>query len=208
MRREGEARIWTVPNMLSFLRFPGLGLFCYLLLGPGERVAAAAVLAVTGTTDFFDGMIARRFNQVTSLGKVLDPTADRVVVTTSTIALLVYGAIPAWVAAVVLTREVLVSTIVLLLAALGAERMGVVWPGKAAAFGLMFCLPLFLATDGPGTFAHVIRDVTWVLLVPSLAFSLSSMVAYVPRARRRLAERQGRRQAADPAGSGAPRFPG
>lgn len=189
MPREGEARIWTIPNVLSVLRFPGIALFCYLLLGPGERIAAAAVLAVTGSTDFFDGLIARRFNQVTSLGKVLDPTADRVVVTTSTIAILVYGAIPVWVGALVLTREALVSGMVLLLAALGAERMGVIWAGKAAAFGLMFCFPLFLATYGPGGFAHVIRDVTWVLLFPTLALSLYSMVAYVPVARRRLAER-------------------
>jgi cardiolipin synthase len=202
MPRQGEARIWTIPNMLSLLRFPGLGLFCYLLLGPGERIAAAAVLAVTGTTDFFDGLIARRFNQVTSLGTVLDPTADRVVVTTSAVTILVYGAMPVWVGTLVLTREVVVSAMVLLLAALGAERMGVIWAGKAGAFGLMFCFPLLITTYGPGTFAHVIRDATWALLVPTLAFSLYSMFAYVPRARRRLAERQSGRQAEDQVRSG------
>lgn len=153
-------------------------------------------------TDFVDGIIARRFNQVTSLGQVLDPTADRVVVTTSAITILVYGAMPVWVGVLVLAREVLVSAMVLLLAALGSRRMGVIWAGKAGTFGLMFCFPLFLASYGPGTFAHVIRDVTWVLIVPALAFSLYSMVAYGPRARQRLAERREGPQAADPEPSG------
>lgn len=197
MPRDGEARICTVPNVLSFLRFPGVGLFAYLLLlGPGERIAAAAVLSVTGITDFLDGLVARRFDQKTSFGAVLDPTADRVVVMTSAITLVVYGAAPVWVGVVVLAREVVVSAMVLLLAALGAKRMGVMWAGKAGTFGLMVCFPLLVATLGPGGFAHAVREVTWVLLAPALAFSLYSMVAYVPVARRRLAERDAARQAA------------
>jgi cardiolipin synthase len=190
MAREVEARIWTVPNALSLLRFPLLGLFCYLLFGPGERIAAAAVLAAIGITDYLDGFFARRLNQVTSLGTVLDPTADRVVVMTSAISILVYGAVPTWVGVLVFSREVVVSAMVLLLAAFGAKRMGVIWTGRAGTCGLMICFPLFLATYGPGAAAHVIRGLTWVLLVPALAFSLYSMVAYLPIYRQRLAERR------------------
>jgi cardiolipin synthase len=198
MAREGETRIYTVPNVLTLLRLPGVGLFCYLLFGPGERIAAAAVLAVVGVTDGLDGYIARRFDQVTSLGTMLDPTADRIVVMTSTIAILVYGAIPVWAGVVVLSRELVVSAMALLLASLGAKRMGVVWTGKAGAFGLMVCLPLFLATYGQGTFAHAIRVAAWVLFVPTLVFSLGSLLTYVPRARQRIAERN----APDPARAG------
>jgi cardiolipin synthase len=186
MAREGEARIWTIPNALSLARLAGVALFCYLLFGPNDRILAAAVLAVTGITDFFDGFIARRLNQVTTIGKVLDPTADRIVVTTGVISILVYGAVPVWLGTLVLTREVLVSAAVLLLAALGSERIDVIWAGKAGTFGLMGCFPLFLWSDGPGTFLAVVRDTTWVLVVPALAFSLYAALCYVPLARNAL----------------------
>jgi cardiolipin synthase len=186
---EGLDRIWTVPNLLSVGRLGLVGLFVWLLFGPDDRVAAAAVLAVAGTTDFVDGYVARRFNQVTTLGKVIDPTADRIVVATGVIAIVVYGAVPIWLAALVLSREALVSLAVVALAAIGARRIDVLWVGKAGTFGLMGCFPLFLFSDASQGWAHVVRDVTWVLVVPALAFSLVAAVSYVPLARRALAER-------------------
>lgn len=181
-------RIWTVPNLLSLSRIAGIGVFCYLLFGPNLRIAAAVLLAVSGVTDFADGYIARHFNQVSALGKVLDPTADRIVVATSVIAILVYGAVPVWLGVVVIVREVLVSGAVLLLAALGARRIDVIWVGKAGTFGLMGCLPLFLATDGPGSWEHPLRVLTYVLVMPALAFSWYAALSYVPLARRALRE--------------------
>ena len=76
---------------------------------------------VVGVTDFLDGYVARRLHQVSTLGKVLDPTADRLVLVTGVIAIAVYGAVPGWLAGVVLGRELLVSVAVLVLAALGRE---------------------------------------------------------------------------------------
>jgi cardiolipin synthase len=184
----GEDRIWTIPNVLSASRIAGIGVFCYLLFGPNLRIAAAFLLLGSGLTDFADGYIARHFNQVSALGKVLDPTADRVVVATSVIAILAYGAVPVWLGVVVIVREVLVSGAVLLLAALGARRIDVIWVGKAGTFGLMGCLPLFLVTDGTGWWEHPVRIVTWVLVVPALAFSWYAAASYVPLALRALKE--------------------
>jgi cardiolipin synthase len=201
MAGEDESRILTVPNLLSISRIVGIGVFCYLLFGPGYRIAAAALLAVSGVTDFVDGYVARHFNQVSNLGKVLDPTADRLVVATAVVSIVVYGAIPVWLGVVVLVREALVSGAVLLLAALGAKRIDVIWAGKAGTFGLLGCIPLFLASDGAGGFEHALRVVTYVLVVPALALSWYAAASYVPIARRAL--RQGRRPDVEAVGPSA-----
>lgn len=187
---EGLDRIWTIPNLLSVGRLGLLVVFCWLLFGAHERVAATVVLMVTGTTDFLDGYVARRLHQVTTLGKVLDPTADRIVLGTGIIAIAAYRAVPWWLAGVVLGRELLVSGAVLVLAALGARRIDVLWVGKAGTFGLMCCFPLFLLGDTHAGWGRVLQDVTWVLLVPALAFSFAAAVSYVPIARRALAARR------------------
>ncbi|HET9092935.1 MAG TPA: CDP-alcohol phosphatidyltransferase family protein [Acidimicrobiales bacterium] len=186
---EGLDRVLTVPNLLSVGRLGLLALFCFLLFGADERVAAVVVLAVAGATDFVDGYVARRFHQVSTIGKVLDPTADRIVLGTGVIAIALYGAVPGWLAGVVLGREVVVSLAVVVLAALGARRIDVLWVGKAGTFGLMAAFPLFLLADAGSTWAHVLGDVTWVLLVPSLALSFLAAVSYVPLARRALRAR-------------------
>ncbi len=185
----GLDRVLTVPNLLSVGRLLLLGLFCWLLFGPNERVWAAILLAVTGATDFLDGVIARRFHQVTTLGKVLDPTADRIVVATGVIAIAVEGAVPGWLAGVVLGRELVVSGAVLALASLGARRIDVLFIGKVGTFGLMACFPMFLLSYSPAGWAEVMRSVTWGLVVPSLVLSFGAAAAYVPLARRALAER-------------------
>jgi cardiolipin synthase len=199
---EGLDRVWTIPNLLSVGRLGLLGLFGWLLFGAHARVAAVIVLAVAGTTDFVDGYVARRFHQVSTLGKVLDPTADRIVLGTGVIAIAVYGAVPAWLAAIVLGREVLVSVAVLALAALGARRIDVLWVGKAGTFGLMGCFPMFLLSDTGGTWATVLHDATWAFLVPALALSFVAAVSYVPLARRALAERHRPGEAVAPGGVG------
>jgi cardiolipin synthase (CMP-forming) len=193
---DGDSRILTVPNVLSASRIVGIAVFCYLLFGWHQRIAAAVLLLVSGLTDFADGYIARRFAQVSALGKVLDPTADRIVVATAGIAIVVYGAVPVWLGVVVLVREALVSGAVLLLAALGARRIDVIWVGKAGTFGLMGCLPLFLATDGPGGWEHPLRVVTYVLVVPALVLSWYAAASYLPMARQALREGRAPRCAA------------
>ena len=185
----GLDRVLTVPNLISFGRVVLLGVFVWMLFGPRDRVAATVVLMVVGVTDFLDGYVARRFHQVSTLGKVLDPTADRLVLATGVIAITVFGAVPPWLAGVVLGREAAVSAAVIWLAAVGARRIDVLWVGKAGTFGLMSCFPLFLLGDTKTTWGRVLSDVTWVALVPALVFSFAAAVSYVPLARRALAER-------------------
>jgi cardiolipin synthase len=183
-------RVLTLPNVISLARILLLVLFCWLLFGPDRRVPATVVLMVIGVTDFLDGYLARRFHQVSTLGKVLDPVADRLVLVTGILAITIYGAVPAWLAGVVLGRELVVSLAVLALAVVGARRIDVLWVGKAGTFGLLCCFPLFLLGDQRAGWARVLTDVTWVAVVPALILSFVAAAAYVPLARRALEERR------------------
>ena len=143
--REGEDRILTVPNVITLVRLACLPVFVWLLLGQENQAAAAALLAVLGATDWVDGYIARHFHQVSTVGKILDPVADRLLFFTAIVAIIISGDAPLWFCLAVLVREVTVAVATLVLAALGARRIDVTWFGKAGTFGLMFAFPLFLA---------------------------------------------------------------
>lgn len=177
-------RVWTVPNAISAARLACVPVFLWLLFGPGETVAAASLLAFLGCTDWVDGRVARRFGQVSTLGKVLDPTADRVLLAAGAVGGLAYGAVPVWVFAVVFAREALVSIGALVLAARGAPRMNVVWVGKAGAFGLMFALPLFLFGHSALSWHPYTEDLAWVFVIPGMALAWLALAGYVSAARR------------------------
>ena len=186
-----HTRVWTVPNALSAARLLLLAAFLVALFARHDRLLAAVLLALAGTTDFLDGYVARRFDQVSELGKVLDPTVDRIVLGTSIVAMLVYGAVPAWLGGVVIGRETFIALAALALAARGARRIDVRFIGKAGTFGLMSSFPLLLVGDGPGAAARALTVSGWVLCVPALALSLAAILAYVPDARRALAVAKG-----------------
>lgn len=188
-QEEGLDRILTVPNALSVIRLCLIPVFLWLLFGRDSRVGAALLLGGLGATDWVDGFVARRYNQVTTLGKVLDPTADRLLLGVAVVAILVDGSVPAAVAVPVLVREALVGGAVVVLAALGARRIDVTWAGKAGTFALMFAFPLFLAGNDQGFGPHeVVRALAWVFAVVGLALSWYAAARYVPLARRALAE--------------------
>jgi len=92
----GLDRIWTVPNVVTFVRLACIPLYVWLLFGADRQTWAAVVLAVLGATDWVDGYVARRFHQVTTLGKVIDPVADRVLVLTAVLTIMIHGAVPVW----------------------------------------------------------------------------------------------------------------
>jgi len=183
-RRRGEDRVLTVPNALTTLRLVCVPVFLVLLAQPDHegQLAAAFLLAGLGITDGLDGYVARHFDQVTSLGKVADPLVDRVLILSATIGALAAGAVPAWLVAVVLTREVLVLAGAGTLALVGARRLDVSWPGKAGTFGLMFALPLFLMGGAPFRWSGTAQALAWVAAIGGLGLSWFAFAGYVPRA--------------------------
>lgn len=184
---ETADRILTVPNAITAARLFCVPLFCWLLFGAHRQTAAAVLLAVLGVTDFVDGYVARRWHQVSTVGKVLDPTADRILVGTAVISVIVRGAVPLWFGIATVVREVVVSATVLLLAALGAQRIDVLWVGKAATFGLMVAYPTFLLAHGTASWQHPFEVIAWFAGVPGLVLAWVAAVSYVPLARRSLA---------------------
>ena len=186
--RTDEDRIVTIPNVISIVRLACVPLFLWLLFGRDDRLAAAWLLAGLGATDWVDGYIARHFHQVSNLGKVLDPTADRIMLAVGVIALMVDGSVPTWVGVLTLVREVLVSAAVLLLAALGARRIDVQWVGKAGTFALMFAYPLFLLSHAGTSVDDPARAAAWFCAIPGLVLSYYAAATYLPLAREALAE--------------------
>jgi len=180
--------IWTVPNFLSFARICCVPWFLWLLFGADDRAGSALLLGALGATDWVDGWVARRFNQVSDIGKVLDPTADRLLLLVAAPAMIVDGSVPIWFASIVLLRELLVGGGALVLAALGATRMDVTWLGKTGTFALMFAFPCFLAGEStlPGSGGFEIAG--WLFGLPGLVISWWAGVRYIPAALEALRE--------------------
>lgn len=195
-----DARIVTVPNLITLVRLVCVPVFVWLL-SDDHDLAAAALLAVLGASDWVDGWIARRFDQGSNLGKVMDPVADRVLLLTAAVALVIDGAVPWVVGVLVLAREIVISIAVLALAAAGARRIDVQWVGKAGTLALMFTFPLFLWADqiASGTAGHdFVLFAAWCFAIGGLLLSYYAALTYVPLARRAL--REGREDRAAPEG--------
>jgi cardiolipin synthase len=180
-----RSRIVTVPNAISVVRLACAPLLIWLLLGPDEQGIAIALLAILGATDWVDGWIARRYDQGSDLGKVLDPVADRVLLLAAAFALVLEGSVPVAVGAAVLVREALVAIATLVLAAAGAARIDVQWSGKAGTLALMFAFPAFLLADAmaPGGGRDAVLGLAWVFTAGGLLLSYAALGAYVPLAR-------------------------
>jgi cardiolipin synthase len=203
MGTDGGSRIVTVPNVISLVRLACAPVFVWLL-ADDHLLAAAGLLAVLGASDWVDGWIARRFDQGSDLGKVLDPVADRILLLVAAIALLVQGSVPLVVGVLVLAREVLISVAVLALAAAGARRIDVQWVGKAGTLALMFAFPLFLWADAIHGGAHdVVLAAAWFMAVSGLLFSYYAALTYVPIARDALRDGRDARAARARAASGS-----
>lgn len=185
----GDDRILTFPNVVSIVRLACVPLFLWLLFGRDNRAAAAYLLAALGATDWVDGYVARHFDQVSTLGKILDPVADRVLLGVGIVAILVDGSIPAWIAWAVIVREVLISLATVSLAAMGARRIDVQWAGKAGTLALMVAFPLFLGSHADNLgWEDLAGALAWIFVIPGLVLAWYAAVTYVPRARVALAE--------------------
>ncbi len=185
----GLDRILTIPNVITVVRLSLLPVFLWLLFAKDDRANAAWLLAGIGSTDFFDGWIARRFNQVSNLGKVLDPVADRLLFFVGVGGILVDGSVPVWLAVAVLVREAMVAGATLALAAMGVRRIDVTWFGKAYTFFLMISFPLFLASHSTLSWHRFGGTMAWALAIPGLVLAWYSAALYVPLARQALRER-------------------
>lgn len=186
-------RIWTIPNLISFARLLGVPVFLYLLLGPHADVAAVVVLAIGGTSDWIDGYVARRLRQVSRLGELLDPLADRLYILATLIAFTVREVVPWQFTAALLAREVVMAGCLLVLRRRGHGPPPVHYVGKTATFILLAAFPvLLLAVAVPST---VTSAIGWGLAWWGLVLYWAAAVLYLAQARELL--RAGRTGADD-----------
>lgn len=157
-------RVLTVPNVLSMVRLLGVPLFLALLLDGRHDVAAVVVLALGGITDYLDGYLARRFNQRSRLGQMLDPAADRLYILATLLGLAVRGIVPWWLVGLLVARDVVLVGLVPVLKTRGFTSLPVHLLGKTATFLLLYAFPLVLLGEDASPPAVVARVVGWACL--------------------------------------------
>lgn len=197
---EVDAGIWTWANLVTLIRLCAIPVFLQLLFTTGHRAEAAWLLVSIGGTDWIDGYLARRLQQVSTIGKIIDPTADRILVMTGLLAVSIAHGVPWWFSIAVLIREVIVSVLTVVLALLGAARINVLKIGKLSTFLLMGTFPLFLLTTNnhtpPNGWQSLVRGSAWGLGAVGLVLSYIVLFSYVRPALEALRTgRQGRRAA-------------
>jgi cardiolipin synthase len=138
-----SSRVWTIPNVLSFFRLALVPVFLWFVI-VGEDALALGVLIVSSVTDFLDGWLARKLNQVSRLGQLLDPAADRLYIFAALIGLAWREVIPWWLVAVIVARDIMLAVLGVILANHGFGPLPVHHLGKVATFCLFWALPLLM----------------------------------------------------------------
>lgn len=177
-------RILTVPNVLSFLRLLGVPLFLWLILVPKADGWALIVLLLASISDYLDGIIARKFNQISRLGQLLDPAADRLYILATLIGLVLRDIIPLWFVIVLLAREVILLVMLFPLKRRGYSGLPVHFVGKAATFFLLIAFPLILIGAGVNPVAGVCQVIGWAFAIWGTYLYWWSAVLYLGQARR------------------------
>ncbi|MFI5930635.1 CDP-alcohol phosphatidyltransferase family protein [Actinoplanes sp. NPDC051494] len=176
-------RIWTIPNVISFVRLLGVPLFLYLLLGPQHDVAAVIVLVVGGTTDWVDGYVARRMNSVSRLGELLDPFADRLYILATLVGFTLREVVPWWLTAALLLREAVLAVALLVLRRHGYGPPPVHYVGKSGTFVLLAAFPVLLLAEAvPSTDGFTV-PVGWALAWWALGLYWAAAVLYLAQTR-------------------------
>jgi cardiolipin synthase len=186
-RRPGPA-VLTVPNLLSFSRLLGVPLFLWLLLGPHADALALLVLVVSGITDWADGVLARRFDQMSRLGALLDPVADRLYILATLVGLVLRHVLPLWLAVLIVGRDLVLVATLPALRRRGLTGLPVHYLGKAATFNLLYAFPLLLLGSHPGMLGSVAKPIAWAFTIWGTGLYLWSAGLYLLQFRRVLAE--------------------
>ncbi|MGI3781247.1 MAG: CDP-diacylglycerol--glycerol-3-phosphate 3-phosphatidyltransferase [Janthinobacterium lividum] len=181
-----EVSAWNVPNALTVLRLAMVPVFAWALLAHpdsvGWRVASTAIFVVAIFTDFVDGKVARKYDLVTSFGKLADPIADKALTGMAFIGLSVLGELPWWITIVILVREwgiTVLRFVVIRHGVIAADRGGKAKTALQAVALTLFLLPLLMVSG-----LHWVHAVGWVVMIAALVLTVLTGANYVRSALR------------------------
>jgi cardiolipin synthase len=155
-----KEQFFTLPNLLSMLRLALVPVFLLLLINEKFALAIGA-LALASLTDFLDGYFARKWNQITRLGQLLDPAADRLYIFSTLVGLAYVGQIPWWIVVVIFARDAMLAVAYVVLANFGYGPLPVHYLGKTATFALLYAFPLLLMAKIWAAAAFVLLPFAW-----------------------------------------------
>ncbi len=176
--REPQDRILTLPNLVTLIRLLLIPIFVYLSWSRSRLIIGGLLLGLIGATDWIDGYLARRLNQTSTVGKVIDPSADRLLLIAAGIVSFHDNLIPTWLLLVIFAREIAVSSVVGTVAVKFKRRLDVVYYGKAGTLLMMCGFPFFVFAGADTTLSPVFRVTGYVFLLPGLAILFLALASY------------------------------
>ena len=177
-------RILTIPNIISFIRLLGVPLFLWLILVPEADEWALVVLVLAGFSDWLDGKVARATGQISRLGQILDPMADRLYILAALVGLAVREIIPWWLVIVLISRDLVLLFMLPPLKKRGLVGLPVHFLGKAATFCLLYAFPLLLLGDVEGWLGTAAKVFGWAFAIWGTALYWYAALLYLEQARR------------------------
>lgn len=166
----------NLPNKLTLIRIFLIPVFVVLLLYRNYNYAAA-VFVVASATDALDGYIARKYNLITNFGKLMDPLADKLLVTSALVCLVELGDIPAWMVIIILSREFTISILRAVASSAGKVIAASKW-GKAKTITQMIAIISILFRNYPFEFIHFPFDriVLWLAVLMTIISGLDYVI--------------------------------
>jgi cardiolipin synthase len=168
----------TIPNALTFARFLGIPLFIYLALDLKADGWAILVLAIGGATDYFDGKLARALGQESKFGEIADPTIDRLYIAATLVVLYLRDAVPVWLIAVLVLRDVFMAIVAAVLTLKGFAPLKVTYLGKAATFNLLYAFPFLLLALNESWYGTLAFIFGWAFAIWGVCLYLGTAVGY------------------------------
>jgi cardiolipin synthase len=190
-------RVLTIPNVISIIRLAGVPLFLWLILVPEADGLALAVLAISGASDYADGYLARKLNQTSKLGAILDPVADRLYILSTVIGLGIRDIIPWWMVIILPARDAFLWCLVPFLRTRGYSALPVHFLGKAATANLLYAFPLLLLGDGTGVLATLAKVFGWAFAIWGTGLYWWAGLLYAWQVRKLMADHERRAPALD-----------
>ena len=160
-----SSAVLTIPNLLSAARIVAIPLFCWLTARSDTRLAGIALFAIVVATDWVDGYAARRLGQVSELGRILDPVADRLAIAAGILTFTIVGIFPFWAALLVLLRDVAVLLGGATLLWARHLRVDVRGIGKVATFSLMAAITWIAWGNAGGPLGDALLAAGWLAFV-------------------------------------------